>query len=89
MTQCKCKTNDGTRCKNAANPDSSHHFCTGHEKHDKMRCISLSKKSVNRSHPPAYPRAHPRKVRKSRKTSKKSVRKSKKSVRKSKKSVRK
>jgi hypothetical protein len=63
MPQCKCKTNDGSRCKKNANPNSSHRYCTQHEKHDKMRCVSLARPSIGYKSPkkrPTSPRAHPR-----------------------------
>lgn len=74
MVQCKCKTNDGSRCKNVANPDSEHKFCTIHHKNDKMRCVSLSRKSIGyRS-----PKKRPSSPRPSKKVPKKSPRKARK-----------
>jgi hypothetical protein len=66
MPQCRCKTNDGSRCKHNANPNSSHHYCTQHDKYDKMRCVSLARKSIgyrSPKHRPTSPRASPRSYR--------------------------
>jgi hypothetical protein len=61
MPQCKCKTNDGSRCKNSANPDSSHQYCTQHDMHDKMRCVSLARKNIGyHKTRPVFPRKYPR-----------------------------
>ena len=78
MTQCNCKTNDGSRCKNVANPKSTHGYCTIHNKKDKMRCVSLARKSIGYRSPKTKP-THPRKSKsKSRSKSKsKSAKKSK------------
>lgn len=54
---CKCKTNDGTKCKNVANPASNYGYCTMHHKKDKMRCVSLARRSVSPRNPPKFPRA--------------------------------
>ena len=65
MVQCKCKTNDGSRCKNVANPDSEYKFCTIHHNKDKMRCVSLSRKSIGYRSPkvrPSSPRPSSKKV---------------------------
>ncbi len=73
MVQCKCKTNDGSRCKNVANPASAHSFCTLHHKKDKMRCVSLARKTIGYSSPKKRP-SSPR----PKKSPKKSARKSRK-----------
>ena len=59
MPQCKCKTNEGSRCKRRSNPDSAHGFCTQHHTSDKMRCVSLARPSVGYFSPkrrPTFPR---------------------------------
>jgi len=73
MVHCKCKTNDGSKCKNVANPDSSHGYCTMHHKKDKMRCVSLARKSVGYHSPkrrPTFPRKSSKSARKSSRRSK-------------------
>lgn len=72
MPQCKCKTNDGSRCKRSSNPDSEYGFCTQHHSHDKMRCVSLARKSIGYFSPktqPSYPRPSKNSKRKSPKRS--------------------
>lgn len=76
MVQCHCKTNDGTRCKNVANPKSSHKYCTTHHKNDKMRCVSLARPSVGHRSPKHRPTS-PRAKKSAKKSMKKSAKKSK------------
>uniref|UniRef100_A0A6C0KH70 Uncharacterized protein n=1 Tax=viral metagenome TaxID=1070528 RepID=A0A6C0KH70_9ZZZZ len=77
MVHCKCKTNDGSLCKHPRNPSSDHGYCTQHHKKDKMRCVSLARKSIGYNSPkkrPTFPRGSKRKSAK--KSAKKSPKKS-------------
>ena len=72
MVQCKCKTDDGSRCKRTVHENAVHPYCWQHldTRHSKMRCVSLSRNSIGFRSPkkrPSFPRpAHsPKKARKS------------------------
>ena len=101
MVQCKCKTDDGSKCKHPANPKSSHGYCTQHNKtkHAKMRCVSLARPTIGYKSPAKRP-SSPRPLKKSgskkstkkprvQKSAKKSKSRSKKSKSRSKKSAKK
>lgn len=57
MVQCKCKTDDGSRCKRTADPNSRYGFCWQHSSssHSKMRCVSLARKSIGYASPKHRP----------------------------------
>ena len=57
MVHCKCKTNDGTRCKHPANPKSKHGYCTQHDKSKKTRSRVRSKS------PPKFKMMSPQRAR--------------------------
>ena len=87
MVQCKCKTDDGSRCKRSANTESSHGFCHQHNKpvHSKMRCISLARPGIGYKSPakrPSSPR--PLKSKSAKKTTKSRSKSAKKTTKKSK-----
>lgn len=74
MTQCKCKTDDGSRCKRDAEPNSKHGYCWQHNssQHSKMRCVSLARKSIGFHSPKRRPspRKHLKKSKKIKKSTK-------------------
>ena len=57
MVQCKCKTDDGSRCKRSADSQSKNGYCWQHNSssHSKMRCVSLARKSVGYASPKKRP----------------------------------
>ena len=59
MVQCKCKTNDGSRCKRPANPKSDLTFCS---QHNKISSKKSPKKSAKKSPKKSYRMCSSKKV---------------------------
>ena len=70
MPQCKCKTNDGSRCKRKSHADCAG-YCAQHHKGDMHRCNSLARKSIGSKYAGLKPPKSPRK-----RVAKKSLRRS-------------
>ena len=76
MPQCKCKTNDGSRCLRKSHADCSG-YCAQHHSNDMHRCNSLARESIGSKYAGKKSPKNPRAKKSSRKSrAKKSAKKS-------------